>query len=104
MRRAATEREVLGLGAIFALILAVLPGPSAAGGDACESESFAVPQVEAACKSGGRKAAKKLMKDVVKAQRKAKNAITCDSCHTDLDSFERTPNAVADLKKYLAEM
>lgn len=73
----------------------------AGGGKPCSTKDFKVTQVAKACSDGGRKAATKLMKDVVKSQNAKGNSITCDSCHTDLDSFGRTDNAVADLKKYL---
>jgi hypothetical protein len=52
-----------------------------------------------ACATGGRDAAKKLMKDMVK-QAKAKNEkFTCDGCHKDLDNYELTSNAKDDYKK-----
>ena len=52
-----------------------------------------------ACAQGGRDAAKKLMKEMVK-QAKAKNEkFTCDGCHKDLDNYALTANANDDYKK-----
>ena len=52
-----------------------------------------------ACAQGGRDAATKLMKDMVK-QGKAKGlTFKCESCHSDLDSYELTKNATEDYKK-----
>lgn len=70
------------------------------GEDACTTKSFKVKKVEAACKKGGRKEAKALMKKVVKEQKAAGNDINCKSCHKSLKTFDLTDNAVADFKKY----
>jgi hypothetical protein len=52
-----------------------------------------------ACASGGRAAAKKLMKDMVKKAKAGGQKFTCEGCHKDLDNYELTKNANADYKK-----
>lgn len=88
-------------GMLFAFGAAIAPTEADAAGSACTSKKFNFKQVEAACKEGGRKAAKKLMKKVVKQSKKAGDKKTCLDCHKDLKSFANTKNAVADMKKYL---
>ena len=88
----------LAAGLFFAGTMAV-PSSVSAGETDCAKLKHA--KVKAACKKGGKKAVKKLMKDVVKKSRKAGDAKTCLDCHKDLKSFARTKNADADLKKFL---
>ena len=52
-----------------------------------------------ACATGGRDAAKKLMKDMVKQAKEKKEKFTCDGYHKDLDNYELTKNATDDYKK-----
>jgi hypothetical protein len=52
-----------------------------------------------ACASGGRDAATKLMKDMVKQAKAKSQKFTCDGCHKDLDNYELTKNANDDYKK-----
>ena len=53
-----------------------------------------------ACAQGGRAAAKKVMKEMVKqAKAKGEKGFTCDGCHKDLDNYELTKNAADDFKK-----
>jgi hypothetical protein len=52
-----------------------------------------------ACTSGGRDAATKLMKDMVKQAKAKGEKYTCDGCHKDLDNYELTKNASDDYKK-----
>ena len=85
-------------GALFGLASAA----QADGDGACTAGKFDFAQVEKACKDGGRAAAKKLMNDAMKKAKAAGEQINCKSCHTDVkDKFALTPNAVADLKKWL---
>ncbi len=70
---------------------------------ACTTKKFEFAEVEAACKKDGRKGAKAMMKKVVKAQKAAGNDIKCKACHKSMKTYDLTDNAVADLKKYLAE-
>ena len=52
-----------------------------------------------ACTKGGRAAATKLMKDMVKQAKGKGEKFTCDGCHKDLDNYELTKNANDDYKK-----
>jgi hypothetical protein len=52
-----------------------------------------------ACAEGGRTAAKKAMKEMVKQAKANGQKFTCDGCHKDLDSYELTKGAVEDFKK-----
>jgi hypothetical protein len=52
-----------------------------------------------ACTTGGRSAATKLMKDMVKQAKAKGEKFTCDGCHKDLDNYELTKNANDDYKK-----
>ena len=96
-------RAWMAAGAVFAAGLGLSLGTSAHAGeeDPCQAKSFAVAQVERACKSGGRKAAKAMMKKAVKKAKEAGEKMTCKTCHGDLKTFSLTDNAVADLKKWL---
>ncbi len=79
-------------------------GTAQAGEEApppCTTKKFATKQVEKACKTGGRKAAKALMKKIVKKAKADGKDINCKSCHTSLKSFELKPDAVDHLKKLL---
>ena len=69
--------------------------------DPCTASKFSIAKVEQACNSGGRKAAKTLMKAAVKKAKGAGESVNCKSCHKDLKAFALTDNAVADLKKWL---
>ena len=87
---------------LFAVGTAVVPTTAdAADANACTTKKFEFKSVEDACKAGGRKAAKKLMKTAVKSARKKGKKMTCLACHKDLKKFERKDNAVKDLKPYL---
>ena len=52
-----------------------------------------------ACTQGGRAAATKLMKDMVKQAKAKGEKFTCDGCHKYLDNYELTKNANDDYKK-----
>ena len=52
-----------------------------------------------ACAKGGRAAATKLMKQMVKDAKAKGEKFTCDGCHKDLDNYELTKNANDDYKK-----
>ena len=76
-------------------------GDAPAGADACQTKNFHYSQVAGACKSGGRKAAKGVMKGAVKKAKAAGTDLQCLSCHEDVKDFHLKSNAVADLKKWL---
>lgn len=67
----------------------------------CVAKSFETKQVEAACKKGGQKAAKDMMKAVVKKAKAAGETMKCDTCHKDLKAYDLKDGALADLKKWL---
>lgn len=71
------------------------------GDDPCQTKSFHFSAVSSACKSGGRKAAKNLMRGVVKKAKDAGQSVQCNSCHDDMKSFSLKGNAVGDLKQWL---
>jgi hypothetical protein len=85
------------------LIAALLLGFSAAGvaraDDKCTIATKGETPTAKACAQGGRPAAKKLMKDMVKQAKDKKEKFTCDGCHKDLDNYALTDNANADYKK-----
>jgi hypothetical protein len=86
--------------AAFALGIGV-PSVARAGDDACTTKKFHYPAVEKACKDGGRKAAKELMKGAVKKAKAAGKDVKCTSCHEDTKEFKLKDNAVNDLKPYI---
>jgi hypothetical protein len=69
--------------------------------DACQTKNFHYSQVASACKSGGRKAAKNVMKGAVAKAKAAGTDLKCTSCHQDMKDFHLKPNAVGDLKNWL---
>jgi len=78
-----------------------IPSVAHAGDEACTTTKFHYKQVEAACKSGGRKAAKEVMKGAVKKAKAAGKDVKCTSCHEDTKEFKLKKNAVDDLKPWL---
>jgi cytochrome c len=77
------------------------PSNARAADEACTTTKFHYPAVEKACKDGGRKAAKELMKAAVKKQKAAGNDVKCTSCHEDTKDFKLKDNAVKDLKPWI---
>jgi hypothetical protein len=71
------------------------------GADPCSTKSFHFAAVRMACGSGGRKAAKDLMRGAVKKAKAAGNDVQCNSCHLDMKSYQLKSNAVSDLKQWL---
>ena len=71
------------------------------GPDACETKNFHYSVIASACHTGGRKAAKDVMKGIVKKARVSGADLTCTSCHQDTTTFHLKPNAVGDLKSWL---
>ena len=68
---------------------------------ACTTKKFNYPQVEKACKAGGRKEAKKVMQAAKKKYKADGKDWKCNHCHKDLKAYELTDNAVKDLKPYI---
>lgn len=83
--------------------VAAAPAAEAPAGmtDPCQAARFAFGSVSKACKDGGRKAVKPIMKGAVSKAKAAGTDLTCKSCHTDTSSYHLKPNAIADLKLWL---
>ena len=86
-----------------AALATLTPAPAMAGGDDCTTKKFAFKAVEKACKSGGRKAAKDLMKAAVKKAKADGKDMKCKTCHEDTKTFELkdAKEAVENLKPYI---
>jgi hypothetical protein len=89
--------SLLGSAALGVLV----PSVAHAGDDACTTTKFHFPAVEKACKDGGRKAAKDVMKAAVHKAKDAGKDMKCTSCHEDTKAFKLKDNAVADLKPWM---
>jgi cytochrome c len=77
------------------------PSVARAADEACTTKKFNYPAVEKACKDGGRKAAKDVMKAALKKAKAAGNDVKCTSCHEDTKAFKLKDNAVKDLKPWI---
>jgi hypothetical protein len=86
---------------LFALVLGLSLRGFARAGDKgpCKIATKGDSPTAKACASGGRDAATKLMKDMVKQAKAKSQKFTCDGCHKDLDNYELTKNANDDYKK-----
>lgn len=72
---------------------------SAADKGPCKIATKGETPTAKACATGGREAARKLMKSMVDQAKAKGEKFSCDGCHKDLDNFELTKNANADYKK-----
>jgi len=80
----------------------LVASPAQADDDACTAKSFKIKEVKEACRKGGRKAAKAMMKEAVKKAKANGEKVNCKSCHTDVKTtFALTDNAVEDFKRML---
>jgi hypothetical protein len=84
-----------------AAVLGGAPSIAHAADEACTTTKFHYPVVEKACKEGGRKAVKPIMKAAVQKAKDQGKDIKCTSCHEDMKDFKLKDNAVADLKPLL---
>jgi hypothetical protein len=86
---------------IAAFVVGLSAGGVARAGDEgkCTIATKGDTPTAKACATGGRAAAKKLMKKMVEDAKKKKEKFTCDGCHKDLDNYELTKNATEDYKK-----
>ncbi len=76
---------MFGLVAASAVILGLVSAPrSADAGDACVRSDFQTQLVADACKKGGQKEAKKVMKKFLSAAKKQDSKVNCKSCHDTL--------------------
>ena len=106
MSHAASPRSLPTLMLVGAVLAAgtlgvFAPSVAHAGDEACTTKNFHYPTVEAACKEGGRKAAKAVMKAAVQKARPTNPDLKCTSCHEDVKDFKLKPNAVKDLKPWI---
>ena len=94
-------RSFRSFGFAFAIVLSLTLGGVARAGDKgpCKIATKGDSPTAKACSSGGRDAATKLMKDMVKQAKAKGQKFTCDGCHKDLDNYELTKNANDDYKK-----
>lgn len=76
------------------------PSDAYAGPDPCQAKTFHYPAIGSACKKGGRKAVRDIMRGVVKKAKAAGQDVQCTSCHQDTSSFLLKPNAVSDIKQW----
>jgi hypothetical protein len=90
-----------GVGIVAVLLLGFVAGGAASAGDKgpCTIATKGDTPTAKACATGGRKAAHKLMKDMVKAAKDKGAKFECDNCHKDLDNYELSKNAADDYKK-----
>ena len=85
--------------AVFALALSASVAKASDDKGPCKIATKGDSPTAKACASGGRAAATKLMKEMVKEAKKKDQKFTCDGCHKDLDNYELTANANDDYKK-----
>ena len=84
-----------------ALLLISLVGGEAGANDSgkCTIATKGDSVTARACADGGRAAAKKVMKEMVKQAKANGQKFTCDGCHKDLDNYALTKSATDDFKK-----
>ncbi len=73
-----------------------------AGSDPCKAASFSVSRVREACASGGRPAAKRVMKDAIGKATATGQSLKCSDCHANQRDYALKPAAVAELSRWLA--
>ena len=85
------------------LTVFLLGGPTRAGDNAkCTIATKPETDIGKACATGGRPAAKKDMKEMVKKAKANGQKFTCEGCHKDLDTYALTKNGQEDMKKLVA--
>lgn len=72
------------------------------GSDPCKAASFSVSRVREACASGGRPAAKRVMKDAIGKATATGQSLKCSDCHANQRDYALKPAAVAELSRWLA--
>jgi hypothetical protein len=71
------------------------------GSDPCRASSFSVSRVREACASGGRAAAKRVMKDAIGKATATGQLLKCSNCHSNQRDYALKGDAVAELKRWL---
>jgi hypothetical protein len=85
------------------MVATVLVGNARAADDTkCTIATKPDSEVGKACASGGRAAAKKDMKEMVKKAKANGQKFTCEGCHKDLDNYALTKDGQEDFKKLIA--
>lgn len=98
------HRRILAATAFAALFAAGLVASNASADDEkpCLRTEFKFDQVAKACKTGGRKAAQKLMKAAVKKAKAAGKDMKCTECHPKANETHKLKDGAADkLKPWL---
>jgi hypothetical protein len=75
--------------------------PTYKGSDPCRAASFSVARVREACDSGGRAAAKRVMKDAIGKATATGQTLKCSNCHANQRDVSLNADAVAELKRWL---
>jgi len=86
-------------GAALVLLSLVARVAGADDGGKCTIATKGDSVTARACAQGGRAAAKKVMKEMVKQAKANGQKFTCDGCHKDLDNYALTKSATDDFKK-----
>jgi outer membrane biosynthesis protein TonB len=73
------------------------------GSDPCRATSFSVPRVRDACASGGRTAAKRVMKEAIGKATATGQVLKCSNCHANQSDYTLKSNAAADLQRWLGD-
>jgi len=107
-RRAVTASDVRQLPNLAATSpRPVLPfqflGPRPVPASACRLITRTEGPIAEACARGGRPAAKKAMKVLIREATRAGRKYTCPDCHRDLDSYILFPNAQSDFDEMLVK-
>jgi hypothetical protein len=71
------------------------------GSDPCKATSFSLPRVRDACASGGRPAAKRVMKDAIGKATATGQSLKCSDCHANQRDYALKSEAVAELSRWL---
>jgi hypothetical protein len=77
--------------------------PDYGGSDPCRATSFSVPRVREACASGGRTAAKRVMKEAIGKATATGQVLKCSNCHANQSDYTLKSNAAADLERWLGD-
>lgn len=71
------------------------------GSDPCRATKFSVARVREACASGGRAAAKRVMKDAIGKATATGQLLKCSNCHSNQNDYALKGDAVAELQRWL---
>lgn len=72
------------------------------GANACKTTHFSVARVRDACATGGRGAAKAVMRDAIGKALASGASLKCGNCHAEQQNYTLKPDAVAQLERWLA--